>query len=175
MMVRSCRVDRVTKRERLVAGAVIGLNNFEDDPERSEPGMGSLVEADRGDGFLVGEHFAVREPSVTVDRRVHERVTDFGGLRIDDVAAAMGSPTTTGWDPPQLLHIDLDLFAGTVVGDLTADHRPGRPVHPVEPIQTLAAQHLMHRRGGHVQDAGDTSRTEFAFPAQHLDASLELT
>jgi hypothetical protein len=48
----------------LVAGAVVGLEHFDGDAELGEPVMGSVPEADRGDGSLVGQDFAVGDPAV---------------------------------------------------------------------------------------------------------------
>src|SRR5689334_7774353 len=48
----------------LVAGAVVGLDDFDVDAMDGEPAVSSLPEADGGAGLLVGEHLAVGDAAV---------------------------------------------------------------------------------------------------------------
>src|SRR5436190_23282824 len=53
-----------------VGGSVVGHHSLNADAESSEVRDGSTEEADRGDGFLVVEHFHVDEPGRVVDADV---------------------------------------------------------------------------------------------------------
>src|SRR5262245_2313744 len=157
-----------------VTGAVVGLDGLDADVELGEPGMRSLPESDRGDGFLVIEDFAVGDAAVTVDRGVDERVTDTGVAMVAVVTASVRSPAAAGRDAPQFLDVDLDEFAGTVVLDPSPDHGSGRPVHPRDPIETATAQDPMNRRGGQLENARDARRSQLAGLTQPLDLVLDV-
>src|SRR4051812_48502696 len=132
--------DRRAERKGLVAGAVVGLEALDGDAEVAEPCVGALPEPDRGDGFLVGQDFAVGNAAVTVDRGVDERVADSDAAGLGDVAATPGSPATACGDAAQLLDVHLDQLAGTVMFDAAADHGAGGTVEPAELVEALAAQ-----------------------------------
>jgi hypothetical protein len=139
-------------------------------------GLGSLPEADGGDGLFVVVDFAVGEAGVVVDRGVHERVADpacpLAGVRAG-VAAATGPPATTGRDLGQLLDIDVHEITGVIVL-VAAHHTTCGAVHPRQTRHAVADQDTMHRRGVHLEPTSDARRSELVVPAQRHDATLHL-
>jgi len=146
-----CATDRV------VAG-VVGHHGLDGDRMVVEELLGTAPERGAGRALLVGEDLAVRETTVRVDRRMNEVVTN---AMVFHVAAPVCSPTTTGWDPSELLDIDVDELARPVGVD-APDHLARRPIHPREPVQTMTAQHPVHRRCRDPHDARDPGRPELA-------------
>jgi len=81
-------------------------------------------------------------------------------------------PSAAGADSAQLLDVHVDEVAGPLVL-VAADDAARGPVEPAEPLQAQAAEHPVHRGGGHPQAVADASRaqlqpaTELLDPADH--------
>jgi hypothetical protein len=79
-------VADVTPGVGAVGGAVVGQDALDGDAVSSEPGHGSLQDADRGFGFLVVVDLGVGDSGVIVDDGVHERVSS-GHIACDAATA----------------------------------------------------------------------------------------
>ena len=165
--------DRVLERPTggVVTG-VVGHHGLDGDRVVVEELLSTVPERGAGHAPLVREDLAIGETAVRVDRGMDEVIPDLRFRVMRDVAAAVCSPTTTGWDPPQLLHVHVHELARPIGVDAT-DHLAGRPIHPREPVQTMTAQHPMHRRRGNPHDARDPRRPELATLPQPHDALLD--
>src|SRR5262249_53519934 len=84
--------------------SVVGQHGLDSDRVLGEELSGVVPEHRAGGALLVAEDLAVDETAVRVDRGVDVVVTDLRSRLPQQVLAAMGSPTTTRWDPPELLH-----------------------------------------------------------------------
>jgi hypothetical protein len=60
-----------------VRGAVIGHDSFDGDAVLREPADRSVQETDAGLGFLIGEHFDVRDAAGVIDTDMHGFPTDW--------------------------------------------------------------------------------------------------
>lgn len=127
-------------------------------------------EARAGRGFLVAVDLAVGEAGVVVD----------GGVDVVEAHPASGGPAglaaqglvaATVGDMAELLHVDVDEFAGAVAF-VAADHLAGGPVHERQPVQAVADQDAVHGRGGQVQQGTEAGGAKFAVLTQLADPSL---
>jgi hypothetical protein len=95
--------------------------------------------------------------------------------------AAVGPPAAAGADPPELLDIHVGQLTGpvTLVSIGSAQLLTGGPVQITQPADPEPDQHPVHPRGADcdalgAQFGGDTGRAQLAFPAQPLDAALDV-
>ena len=70
-------------------------------------------EARAGGAFLVRQDLRIRQPAVVIDHRMQVVIAD--AAVTDLFAAPMSSPSTTVGDAAQLLDVDVDQFAGTIM------------------------------------------------------------
>src|SRR6266566_5266565 len=159
---------------RLVGGAVVGQNALDADPVAVVEGDCAAKEADRRDGFLVGEDLGVGEAAVVVDADVHALEADrvaadtvtVGVARIVSrpALASEGAFAGTGFDPAEPLDVDVDELARSRA--LVAD----RPLEPetAESAQTGPSQDPRDRRERHPQRLRDLGCRETQ-PAQLHD------
>src|SRR3954449_1848606 len=128
------RVDRGA-----VGRAVVGEDPLDVDAVAGVERPGAFEKGDRGGGFLVGQHFGVRQASAVIDRDMHAFPADrpfalAGEVRAGRVPAALAGDAMPGaaLDPPKLLHIDMDQLAGpgalVALGRLKTE--PAELAHP---------------------------------------------
>jgi hypothetical protein len=163
-----------------VARSIVGQHAAYGDAVSGEERLGALPERDRGGSFLVGEDLAVGQAGVVVDGAVDVAVA--AGRRCAGAAVAPaggpaeGSPAAAVGDTAELLdvHVHQVTGRGVLVAArlLPADGLAGGQIYAGQLGHAVADQHLVHRRGGHTQPAGDRRRAKTLGPPQVQDLPL---
>jgi hypothetical protein len=102
--------NRLLKRsaDRVVAG-IVGEDGIDDDAIVGEEALDTVPELSACCAAFVVQHLAVGQAAVRVDRGVDVVVAD---AVMFHVAAAVCSPAAAGWDPSELLDVDVGELAG---------------------------------------------------------------
>ena len=166
---RAALAHRGSKGDGLPVGeGVVGEDALHHDAVGGEECRGACPERRRRGAAFIAADLGVGEPAVIVHRGVD--VVEADSQRVSALAPP-NAPATAGWNPPQLLDIDVDQIARVFVL-VAADHTPRGSIHPAQPVQLLAHQHAMHRRGRHVEAHPNANRAQLGAPPQRLDLSL---
>src|SRR5690606_35924381 len=125
-------------------------------------------------GFDVGDAGVVVDDGMQVagpDQRVVVLVAGFVRRRgpvLLALLAADVAPTPAVGDLAELLHIDVDQIAWSIVF-VTANRFAGGPVDMGEPVDPTADQNSVHGRGRHAEALSDLDWSEPLLPAQMHD------
>ena len=147
-------------REFDVVHGVVGHDLPHGDAVSGEPGHGPGPEAGAGGAAFVGQDLGVGQPRMVIDGGVDVVVAE-PSLAVGPLAASVHAPAAIGWDPAELLDVDVDQVPGPVAfvpqrrRTGRTDHHPGDRVQARQGRAGVTGQDPGHGAGRDPGHGGD--------------------